>query len=1545
MTEDAATIESRLRALSLYLRELHALRASPVRNVASQDPSALRDSRFEPDLPGVRLDHRATDWLVLELPQTPPEPDPPTELIDAFIPRLQPRAGYVLRSDLDDAVIAAADGWLRRTWDPWRQAVRRVDLARQLYLTLFAAHERIDSGTDDIELVWGFGRVIWPKHSLDYPLVTVPVDIVFDGGRSRLSVHQSAPLRVETRMLAGLDLAAGDQFDEAARTIHGTQPDPWDEHFLEQIATPLVRMISNDGAEQQGPTLHDGWCLFTHTKASGYLDFLASLDEHLDTLSALPALASLVVEDPHSLDTLASDNDSDRPVAPPALFPLASNDEQRLILDHVRRSPGVTVEGPPGTGKSHTIANLICALVAEGKRVLVTAERAPALEVLMDKIPEQLRPLCVPVLGVSQLDRQRLETAIDRISQAAFGLGGFDCADGAELESKLASVRQRLAALSNEMRSGREAEVATPPAIAPPEAQSDLAQLARWLNQTEAELALVPDRLDLHTPCPLGESEALELARLLAISPADAVAAMQPLPDTTCLPSAAQLAMDEQSIARAEQAMRARLGSQAGPVPPTVAAQVKQGLGLATEASALLRTFASDFRSGILAAVADPRLRGVWASYADNLDEAVDSALRLRRQLQGHRVSSVSGERLTPDERKTLVKARAALADKGKLGIGNSQTKRIIQRCRVDDAPPTTAEHLDLVLAHDELSRTRSRLADLLSEEQATIGAELPAERPEELSGAIAQRIRDLIDWFEVGEPQLRASIASVGLTTATGLTLEQIEQLERQLEALTLGAAAAGAVSDRNAVMAYLSESPSDASALWVVLIEALVDANWQAWSTALDEAQRLTVLAPRARRREELLSQVEQRAPLLGAALRTGEAKLPLEDASVFHRAWTWRQIAVWFEQAPRSPEEIAAERLMLETQRTDLVRDLIAARAWASVTERIDGPTQRNLAAYKEASARLGKGTSKFAARFQAQIREATLGCRHAIPVWIMPVARALTDFRCEAVPPFDVLIIDEASQIPITSMPILGLARKVIVVGDDKQISPTTPGLEMQPTFDLQRRHLSDIPGAQTTFEVSASLYAAASERLPRKVTLREHFRCLPEIIRFSNERYYGGSLVPLRDRKPTDDWQSTHAVLVADGYREGDCNPPEAEYAAALIATLIGRPEYEGKSFGVITLHGKQQSKLIHDHLFDRLGPLVLTERRIRVGEPPLFQGDERDVIVVSTVVSDAEGRRLAAMTRRDHRQAINVTASRARDQLWILHSVPADAFAKDDERAALIRHCSGGSSADDTYGRLELETDARSPFERDLLRVLVDRGYQEIRPQYKVGRYRIDFVVAGPRARLAIECDGDRYHGPDQWDADRERQAVLERADWTFFRIRGSAFYRDRQAALAPLWQRLEALGIMPGGRETPSLPPIDVSAELTRLRDLRAAREARETRPASQTAIERPTVSLPFGGLATDTPDAAIERTADPIRVIGHAPEPSLAAEPEVSEADVPESVTDRQPRPGPGEWPLDPPIAGSPPRPPAVATPSSPWEAAFGAAEKRLQEIEPPA
>ena len=98
------------------------------------------------------------------------------------------------------------------------------------------------------------------------------------------------------------------------------------------------------------------------------------------------------------------------------------------------------------------------------------------------------------------------------------------------------------------------------------------------------------------------------------------------------------------------------------------------------------------------------------------------------------------------------------------------------------------------------------------------------------------------------------------------------------------------------------------------------------------------------------------------------------------------------------------------------------------------------------------------------------------------------------------------------------------------------------------------------------------------------------------------------------------------------------------------------------------------------------------------------------------------------------------------------------------------------------------------------------------------GGKRIDFVVEGLRARLAVECDGD-WHGPERHDEDMARQPQLERCGWSFWRVRGSTFCRDPEKALKPLWKRLSERGILPTDRSVvevaATIPPVQRPPEV----------------------------------------------------------------------------------------------------------------------------------
>jgi very-short-patch-repair endonuclease len=280
----------------------------------------------------------------------------------------------------------------------------------------------------------------------------------------------------------------------------------------------------------------------------------------------------------------------------------------------------------------------------------------------------------------------------------------------------------------------------------------------------------------------------------------------------------------------------------------------------------------------------------------------------------------------------------------------------------------------------------------------------------------------------------------------------------------------------------------------------------------------------------------------------------------------------------------------------------------------------------------------------------------------------------------------------------------------------------------------------------------------------------------------------------------------------NGFRDGrsKTNEEEAEVIASLVVACLSDTEYaqnESKqptSFGVISLLGDEQALMVENILRLRIAPDVFAKHRLLCGNAAQFQGDERDVIFLSMVDGPPEDGQLALRNEgpKDlYKKRYNVAVSRARNQLWVIHSIDPESHLKSgDLRRRLIEH-----ARDPQVLLREMEVNAPktdSVFEKLVLQRLIACGYR-VKPQWPVGAYRIDLVVEGQTRRLAVECDGERWHTPEQLQKDLERQSILERLGWVFIRIRGSVFFRNPDAAMAPVFSKLNQLGVEQLGSET----------------------------------------------------------------------------------------------------------------------------------------------
>jgi very-short-patch-repair endonuclease len=536
-----------------------------------------------------------------------------------------------------------------------------------------------------------------------------------------------------------------------------------------------------------------------------------------------------------------------------------------------------------------------------------------------------------------------------------------------------------------------------------------------------------------------------------------------------------------------------------------------------------------------------------------------------------------------------------------------------------------------------------------------------------------------------------------------------------------------------------------------------------------------------------------------------------------------WGWARANSWLQDFLNKDELPSLERRLRQIY-ADIksgLAELSANLAWKFCFGRLEETHRRHLMGWQQAIKKVGKGTGKHAPKHRRDAQQHLNDCRDAVPAWVMPLHRVYE--TVQAAPGFfDVIIVDEASQCGPEALPLMYLAKHLLVVGDEQQISPEAVFVGREQVFRLRDDYLSDFEHADS-FDVVNSLFDHGKRRFNNRIVLREHFRCMPEIIRFSNDLSYQATpLIPLR-QYPPQRLEPLKVVHVPGGFREGSTNRainrPEAEKLVETVVKCCNDDRYDDKTMGVIILQGNAQASLIENLLLEQLGAEEMDQRRLICGNPYSFQGDERHIIFLSMVAAPNE--RIGALTGLADQRRFNVAASRAQDQIWLFHTATRNDLSEACLRRRLLEYFENppsqisialGQKVDDLRMRAyQANRQIEKPpgpfeswFEVDVALRIVSRHFRVV-PQFPVvENKRIDLVIEGTKSQLAVECDGDHWHGIEQYEEDTERQRMLERCGWRFHRIRESAYYANPEQTLEILWHELDLMNIHPVSESSP---------------------------------------------------------------------------------------------------------------------------------------------
>lgn len=1096
----------------------------------------------------------------------------------------------------------------------------------------------------------------------------------------------------------------------------------------------------------------------------------------------------------------------------PYFFPLPYNAEQARIIDTLEGQGVAVVQGPPGTGKSHTIANIVAHYMAIGRRVLVTARTAEAISVVQAKLPEDLRRLTISVVHSDRAGARQLEDAVSALARDARS------ADTDALKEKIvdleAAIRNTDLAVGD--IDARLAEIARENLAEITHCGATMMpmELAEMLTGQAGQHGWFTDRPQTETP-PEALVEEIKAARAEVADDLVYLALFGPeglaLPQTGDLPSAAELIAANRMSAGRHARPEEYLADAPLMARDTADAEA-QARVLQSELMALEEWLERSGLRAVYARQAAARLAGHTPGGDDPVPQALAALRRFAAAtdcLQPRRTCwpALSDPALFWDAVAKLAEGRQPLGWVG--GMFRRQLRAELDALRVEGRPAIAEEDWRAAL-HDR--RWREAFDALRAAWPDVLLPALPVDEPDPQRAAQAiNAIRADLQWLEKRAdeaPDLRERLLRLfpyGLSPVDTLArgehgtilralranLEAVPSRHAALAAMESAAQGATPVHGRMAQLAKSLDGPELPPAQIVEARNALGA-----------ELERLHARVPTLRGFTDALSRLDQAgapdwAARLRAPTRTMDEVLP-ED---WCDAWIWGAGMRHVEHllALEDTEALLVRKAELAETRRRLLRETIASRTLLGLAQRapqFHGPLQM----FSQAIRRLGAGTGKQADRWRRQIQAAALEAAPVIPVWIMPEYRVAEQLPRE-LGDFDLVILDEASQSDITALGALARGKRMLIVGDDEQVSPSAIGLPAEKVTALRSRHLQHlrhgemIDAESSIFDLAQMLFPAA------QVTLREHFRSVAPIIAFSSQFYEGG-LVPLRVPKASERLDPPLVdIFIPDGVRDGQhpVNRSEAAVIVDEIAWIIADPAFAGRSIGVISLLGVKQAETIERMLMAHpdIGVEKMRAHRIICGDSATLQGQERDIVLLS-MVSDTGSVRLNQT--RQTGQRFNVAMSRARDRLYLVRSIDVSDLDPADFRARAIAHFHDPLPEGARLATGDLLDRCQSGFEREVCARLLDAGYRVI-PQMPAGAFSIDLVVEGVEdRRLAIELDGDRYHGPDRWHRDMARQAALERAGWVFWRVFGSQWKADPELWWARLQDHLSALGITPIG-------------------------------------------------------------------------------------------------------------------------------------------------
>lgn len=1078
--------------------------------------------------------------------------------------------------------------------------------------------------------------------------------------------------------------------------------------------------------------------------------------------------------------------------------PLPADSSQLAAVVASGQGHNFVLDGPPGTGKSQTIANMIAHNLALGRRVLFVSEKRAALDVVYRRLESVgLGDFCLELHSHKSSKAEVLR----QLGEAWDAKGALSSEEWQRETSRLKELRDELNGFVEALHKVHSNGLTIHDAIWRSVANDgNLVPTLRWSPRTEHSREQMEQMSD--------EVRRLELTHLgLEALPPDVLGSVGAREWNNAFQASLIAATQGLQSATASYEAAALTAKSASNLPLPVTAP-DEASTLADVLSALCK--ASGANLGFAFA---PEGSATIAA----LDEYADVVRQYHAEIARLSVAYADDSEQTIDH-VALAARWAAAADRFWFFESLARRKMSKELARMGGTPARPDPDNDLpILARlsnlreqlDAIVPRLSSLPGLASRESDPAKMEELAQTARAIKGLVASHADGVDDFARLNQAVRSLVVDANDMLQPGGVIARANERLE----------AARNEWTERHLAFVDVSGS-APAGEDFAVLSESL-----KAITDCQQSVQRICQW--NAAKAEIEKAGLSEFAALIEAGLPNGDA-VPLFRTAYARWFANW---AIDGEPLLRNfntnihEETIACFREHIQKVQ-DLTARIVRARLCSKIPGRDDVARSSGYGILKHelTKQRRHKPVRQLAEEMGSDFN-ALSPCMLMSPLSIaqyLPATQGL----------FDIVIFDEASQItPWDAVGAIARGRQLVLAGDDKQMPPT----------NFFTKGTATVVDDSDIIDLDSILEECQGAGIPKR-SLDWHYRSRHDsLIAFSNSRYYKNKLVtfpPPQTRESAVEWRRVDSVYAKGA---GQTNPGEAKAIVEEARNRLTGREPGKPSLGIVTLNSQQQ-ELVLDLLDSaRKADIALDCHFSDDLEEPVFvknletvQGDERDIIILGTTFGPTEpgsqkmSMNFGPLNREGGERRLNVAVTRARREMLLFTSFDPGMIDLSRTGSNAIRDLKHyiefaakgpRALAEAHQGSVGV---TESPFE-DAVKLALERRGWTVRPQIGVSGFRIDLGIVHPDRPgdylAGIECDGAMYHSAlTARDRDQVRQAVLEGLGWDIIRIWSTDYWVSAEGAMKAVQEKLEEL--LSADRECASAG-LDVACEMPDLGDL----------------------------------------------------------------------------------------------------------------------------